>query len=180
MAADNSSGALKRALSGAPLWSSKNPIQIVTDESNLEGIARLARHFDCDIRTKKIVRTTLSSSPLRKRNLNGRRRNSRLKFNPSIPDRKIARLHMTEEITLAEQVQNAKFQLSLIRLTKSAAADGVDRQVIMRCLVEDAFDILNRARRASPAFKRKNAEAVLQETLRLHRQYAVSQKIRPR
>jgi hypothetical protein len=35
------------------LWSSKNPVEVIIDRSNLEGIKRIAKHFDCTLETKK-------------------------------------------------------------------------------------------------------------------------------
>jgi hypothetical protein len=35
------------------LWSSKNPVKIIVQKANLEGITKLAEHFECRIKVEE-------------------------------------------------------------------------------------------------------------------------------
>jgi hypothetical protein len=64
-----------------------------------------------------------------------------------------------------------RFDLALKQLAEKAAGEGIARETIMRLFIDHALDVLNNAPGRTPAQARHNAEAVLQEAMRMHSMY---------
>ena len=60
------------------------------------------------------------------------------------------------------------FDCFLASAAAALAADGIDRQTLMRLFVNHALEVLDNAPGVTPPVKKKNAELVLQYALALH------------